>query len=212
MNSSNLRDNAGPNVPMQALGRTVGELVAGADNAAVAHELFVLLYAELRKLANAQLRRQNSRLALGATTLVHEAYVRMVGRSELRFEDRARFFAYASRAMRALAVDFSRRRMAKKRGRALTVTFDEHETADGPVDPEASLSDVSDVLEELATLDPKLAELVDLHFFGGLSFVEIASLRAVSERTVQRDWHKTRLMLKDMLHKREQIQESSLAR
>jgi RNA polymerase sigma factor (TIGR02999 family) len=183
--------------------RDVRELIAKADDVNVARELFDLLYGELHKLAEAQLRRRKDQAAVGATSLVHEAYARMVGRSALHFSDQARFFAYASRAMRALAVDLSRRRMAKKRGRALTITLVEHVTPDAPNDTDVELSELSEVLEELSALDPKLARLVDLHFFGGLTFVEIAGLLAVSERTVQRDWHKARSMLKDMLRKRE---------
>jgi RNA polymerase sigma factor (TIGR02999 family) len=171
------------------------------QSGAASEELFALLYAELHRLAQSHLRRQGGRLTLGATTLVHEVYLNMVGRNEALFPDRARFFAYASRAMRGLAIDYSRRRQAIKRGRQFEITLDENEQLDPGVAAAATnLSELGDALVELAEIDPLLVELVDLHFFGGLSFGDIASLRGVSERTVQRDWQKARLLLHRALH------------
>jgi RNA polymerase sigma factor (TIGR02999 family) len=165
----------------------------GGDELA-ADQLFTTLYSELRRLAQSQLHRHQGVLSLGATTLVHEAYLRMLGPDAPVFPDQARFFAYASKAMRGLAIDYSRRRRTQKRGRQLETTPWDDEAA--PVDTAAvDLSALGDALEELATLDASLAELVDLHFFGGMTFVEIASLRVSSERTVQRDWQKARLLL-----------------
>jgi RNA polymerase sigma factor (TIGR02999 family) len=167
-----------------------------AQSQAASEQLFALLYAELRRLAESQLRRQGGRLTLGATTLVHEAYLSMLGRNAADFPDRARFFAYAARAMRGLAIDYSRRRQALKRGRQFELTLDEQE--EGSLEVAAATTDLSelgDALLGLSEVDPALAELVDLHFFAGLSFIEIAALREVSERTVQRDWQKARLLL-----------------
>ena len=173
------------------------ELIRRADRAdpAAADQLFSILYDELRRLAEHHLR-GSSALTLGTTTLVHEAYLSMAGRSGASFPDRARFFAYASRAMRGLVVSHARRRCAKKRGRQLEITLDENE-ASSPAVAEAvtDLPALDDALAELAGLDPALAELVDLHFFGGFSFGEIAALRGISDRTVQRDWQKARLLL-----------------
>jgi RNA polymerase sigma factor (TIGR02999 family) len=172
-------------------------LIARADGAErnASEQLFALLYAELRRLAEAQLRRRGGAFTLGATTLVHEAYMAMLGHAELSFPDRARFFAYASRAMRGLVIDYCRRRRAKKRGRELEITLDADDG--GPAQPSDSteLVELADALDALASIDAKLVELVDLHFFGGVSFGEIAAMRAVSERTVQRDWQKARLLL-----------------
>lgn len=171
----------------------------GADPA-VADQLFALLYAELRRLADAHLRRGNAPLTLGATTLVHEAYLSMVGRPDAEFPDRARFFAYASRAMRGLVIDYARRRSAKKRGRQYEITLNE-DSSDGAAVAAAAtdLPALGEALAELANLDPALAELVDLHFFGGFAFGEIALFRGVSERTVQRDWRKARVLLHQTL-------------
>jgi RNA polymerase sigma factor (TIGR02999 family) len=172
-------------------------LIARADGAErqASEQLFTLLYAELRRLAEAQLRRRGGALPLGATTLVHEAYMAMIGHNELSFPDRARFFAYASRAMRGLVIDYCRRRCAKKRGAQFEITLDADEAGQGQASGSTELGELADALDALASIDAKLAELVDLHFFGGVSFGEIAALRAVSERTVQRDWQKARLLL-----------------
>jgi RNA polymerase sigma factor (TIGR02999 family) len=164
-------------------------------------QLFALLYSELRQLADAHLRKGNSALTLGTTTLVHEAYLNMAGRADADFPDRARFFAYASRAMRGLVVDHARRRSAKKRGRQYEITLVEDENDSSAVSAAAAdLPALNDALSELTQVDPALAELVDLHFFGGFSFGEIAGFRGVSERTVQRDWRKARVLLHRTLY------------
>ena len=165
------------------------ELLSRADQAdtQAADELFGLLYGELRRLAERHLHRGGGSLTLGTTTLVHDAYLSMTGTRNASFPDRARFFAYASRAMRGLVVDYARRRQAKKRGRDFEITLVEDEGQD--------LDTLNDALGQLAMVDPELAELVDLHFFGGFANGEIAELRNVSERTVQRDWKKARLFL-----------------
>jgi RNA polymerase sigma factor (TIGR02999 family) len=159
-------------------------------------ELFSLLYGELHRLAEHALRRDGGSLTVGPTTLLHEAYLNMAGRQDVVFADRSRFLAYASRAMRGLVIDFARRRQASKRGRLLEITLsgDEEPSADASRSA-AELVQIGDALGELADLEPSLAEVVDLHFFCGFSFAEIGALRRVSERTVQRDWRKARLLL-----------------
>ena len=166
-----------------------------ADPAA-AEQLFALLYDELHRLAEHHLQRGNPALTLGTTTLVHEVYLNMVGRTEVSFPDRQRFFAYASRAMRGLVIDFARRRCAKKRGRMLEITLEEGGMGSPEVkEATQDLPALNEGLNRLAGLDPLLAELVDLHFFGGFSFAEIATLRGISERTVEREWRKARTLL-----------------
>jgi RNA polymerase sigma factor (TIGR02999 family) len=170
----------------------LAERLRAAFGSGDADALFAALYAELHRLAERHLRR-NGELSLGTTTLVHQLYLSMAER-RVEFPDRGRFFAYASRAMRGLVIDYGRRRRARKRGRDVEITLAEH----GPGAPGAPGDDLvalGDALEELAALDPRLAGLVDLHFFAGFSFGEIAELRGVSERTVQRDWRKARLLL-----------------
>lgn len=173
---------------------------ADAAEPQAAERLFALLYHELHRLAEHHLSRQGRTLTLGSTTLVHEAYLNMAGRDGVAFPDRARFLAYASRAMRTLVIDYARSRRAQKRGRDLEITLvgDEPPTALAERTAE-ELERLSDGLAELASLDPTLASLVDLHFFCGLSFVEIAALRGVSDKTVQRDWRKARMLLQQSL-------------
>jgi RNA polymerase sigma factor (TIGR02999 family) len=155
--------------------------------------LFESLYAELRRLADSKLR-QYPGMTVSPTTLVHEAYVNLAGREGVRFDDGRRFLSYAARAMRGVLIDFARRRQALKRGAGFEITrLDTHidaEPADG-----AQLERLGGALDELAELDPRLAEVVDLKYFCGFSFTEIAALRGISERTVQRDWEKARLIL-----------------
>jgi RNA polymerase sigma factor (TIGR02999 family) len=168
---------------------------AEAGDALASGQLFSALYDELHLLAERQLRRGGPELSLGATTLLHEAYLAL-NRSDARFADHPRFMGYVARAMRSLIIDYARRSRAKKRGGGafeITLTPD---AAPGIPLPEAlELERLGDALDELAAVQPALAELVDLHFFGGLQFTEIAALRGVSERTVQRDWRKARLFL-----------------
>ncbi len=155
--------------------------------------LFAALYAELRRLADRELRRHPA-ANLSPTTVVHEAYINFAGREGIVFDDRARFLGYAARAMRGLIIDFARRQQALKRGAGFEITRLDtrvgEEVADG-----AELARLSEALDELARLDPRLAEVVDLKYFCGFSFAEIATMRGMSERTVQRDWEKARLLL-----------------
>ncbi|HVA56401.1 MAG TPA: ECF-type sigma factor [Gemmatimonadaceae bacterium] len=161
-----------------------------------ADELFALLYRELHDLAERNLRRAGAPPTLGPTTLLHEAYLNIAERGGVAFPDRGRFLAYASRAMRGLVIDYARRRRARKRGRELEITLtDEIGSAAGTLADADELQRLGDALDELAILEPALAELVDMHFFSGFAFAEIAGVRGVSERTVQRDWRKARLLL-----------------
>lgn len=161
-------------------------------------QLFAALYHELHALAQRRLRGLPFGCTLSTTTLLHEAYLSLANNQDLSFPDRPRFLSYASRAMRGLIIDYARRRSATKRGGEFQLV-----PLDGVDVPGGSaiedLAGLGTALEELAKLDPALAELVDLHFFCGLPFVEIAALRGVSERTLQRDWRKARLILHHQL-------------
>ena len=184
---------------VERLETDVAALIRRADGAdpGAADELFTLLYHELHRLAEYQLRRGGGAVTLGPTTLLHEAYLNIAGRPGAAFADDARFLAYASRAMRGLVIDYARRRQAKKRGRLLEITLTgcEPGPAEGVGQSAEELVQLGDALAELAALEPALAELVDLHFYCGFTFAEIAGIRGVSERTVQRDWRKARLLL-----------------
>lgn len=156
-------------------------------------QLFAALYAELRRLADRELRRHPA-ANVSPTTIVHEAYVNLAGREGTVFEDRARFLGYAARAMRGLIIDLARRQQAQKRGGGFEITQLDTEVAERTTDDE-ELKRLSGALDELARFDSRLSEVVDLKYFCGFSFAEIAALRQVSERTVQRDWEKARLIL-----------------
>ena len=170
-------------------------LVASAEQGdhAAADKLFAALYDELHRMARRELARRGAGVTLGATTLLHEAYLDMSERGVV-FPDRARFMGYASRAMRGLIIDYARRRYAQKRGGLFELTSLQTTIADKLTDAN-ELQRISDALDELATVEPALAEVVDLKFFCGFSFGEIGAMRGVSERTVQRNWEKARLYL-----------------
>jgi RNA polymerase sigma factor (TIGR02999 family) len=160
---------------------------------------FVALYRELRQLAEAQLRR-NAGAPLSPTTLLHEAYLGM-SKKDVAFPDRARFMGYAARVMRGLIIDFVRERKALKRGGAFHITQLPDDISE-PEDADVNLERLSLALDELATRDPRLAEMVDLKYFCGYTFEEIAATRGDSKRTVQRDWEKARLLLFQHLSER----------
>lgn len=164
----------------------------------VAEQMFVSLYDKLRRLAQRELRRRGSALALGATTLLHEAYLNLQGRDGIQFPDEARFLCYASRAMRGLIISHARRRQALKRGGAFELTSLPTDVPEASPDV-AELQQLSDALDRLAVIEPRLAQLVDLKYFCGLSLRDIAAITSVSERTAQRDWEKARLFLHQCL-------------
>jgi RNA polymerase sigma factor (TIGR02999 family) len=177
----------------------LSSLFASAEggDAASSSALFAALYSELRRLARSQLPRKGKDMTLGTTTLLHEAYLRMAGREGAVFPDRGRFMAYAARVMRALIIDHVRSRRALRRGGQFQITSLSDEAADpasGDANPQR-LERLSDALDALAAVDPLLEQVIDLKFFCGFSLAEIAAMRGLSERTVQRHWEKARLIL-----------------
>jgi RNA polymerase sigma factor (TIGR02999 family) len=175
-------------------------LIASAEQGdrAAADTLFAALYDELHRMARRELAKRGAGITLGATTLLHEAYLDISDRERAAFPDRNRFMAYASRVMRGLIIDYARRRQAQKRGGEFEITSIATDVAESAPDVN-ELTRVSDALDELEATDPRLARIVDFKFFCGFSFVEIASMLSVSERTVQRDWEKARLYLHRVL-------------
>lgn len=176
----------------------IGDLIRSADtgDAGAAHALFDALYRELHGIAERELRRGGRELTLGATTLLHEAYLNVARREGVQFASRNAFLAYAARAMRGLMIDYVRRRRATKRGGEFHITSPDSDipaTEHGASAQE--LEDLGAALEMLAQVNPDLAQIVDLHFYCGFSFSEIADLRGTSERTVYRDWRRARLLL-----------------
>lgn len=179
-----------------AVDTTLASLIRSAEegDASATEALFVALYAELHRLAQRELAKSGPAVTLGATTLLHEAYLDISKREAASFPDRPRFMSYAARVMRGLIIDYARHRRAQKRGGQFEMTAIVTDVIDHTAD-EKELVQISDALDELATLDLSLAQVVDLKFFCGFSFAEIAAMRGVSERTIQRQWEKARIYL-----------------
>lgn len=171
---------------------TLIDLAERGDEVSAA-KLFTLLYGELHRLAKRQLARQGE-ISLSATTLIHEAYLDMATREGQSFPDRGRFMAYAARVMRGLIIDHVRNRLAIKRGGCFELTSLTPNVGE-VVSDDQELTRMSQALDELAHVDSSLSQIVDLKFFCGFSFVEIADMAGVSERTVQRKWEKARIYL-----------------
>jgi RNA polymerase sigma factor (TIGR02999 family) len=169
--------------------------VAQGDEGLAARELFATLYAELHRLARKHRSRGFASQAPGTTTLLHETYLGIAGRGGLAFPDRGHFMAYAARAMRGLTINHARGGKALKRGRQLEIVSLGVDGFDAAPPANAELERLGAALDELAEVDPESAQVVDLKFFCGLSFGEIAAMKGLSERTVQRYWEKARLYL-----------------
>lgn len=180
---------------------SIRSLIASADggDGVAAADLFTRLYAELQGLARRELARVAGRgAAIGANSLLHEAYLAMQRTEGAQFPDRARFLSYASKVMRSLIIDHARRRSAQKRGGQFELTTLEPERvvpADAELIDAKHLEELGRALEELEKVEPELAEVVDLKYFCGMSVREIAELTKTSERTLQRRWDKARLFL-----------------
>lgn len=170
---------------------------AEQGNKASREELFSALYDELHRIAQRELRR-GAHLTMSPTTLLHETYLNLSSRNSLSFPDRVRFLAYASRAMRGLIIDYVRSRCAQKRGAGFEITVLPAEVA-AQSNEHTELEGIGDALETLGEIEPRLAQVVDLKFFCGFSFAEIAGVMGVSERTAQRDWDKARILLQHHL-------------
>jgi RNA polymerase sigma factor (TIGR02999 family) len=175
---------------------TISSLIGAteAGDSAAADALFSNLYSELHRMAKRELARWGAPVSLNVTTLLHEAYLEISAREGKSFPDRPRFMGYAARVMRGLIIDHARSRNAIKRGGDFEITSLKTDVAENSVDAK-ELSSISDALDQLAKVEPELAELVDLKFFCGFTFAEIAALRNLSERTVQRSWEKARIYL-----------------
>jgi len=167
---------------------------AAQGDRAASDEVVARLYADLQKLAQRRLQ-QSGEMSLNATALVHESYLRLQQAGELDFPDRGHFLAYAARVMHSIVIDQVRARQAERRGGGhLHVTFNTA-IADLPLQDDDDVLRVHEALAELATVDARLADVVEMRYFGGLLESEIALALGVTERTVQRDWQKARLFL-----------------
>jgi RNA polymerase sigma factor (TIGR02999 family) len=175
---------------------------AGRGDREAADQAFALLYADLKRLASSRLRRSGELTLMDTTVLVHESYLRLQRAGAQAFPDRHHFLAYAAKAMRAVVVDGVRARLAERRGGGaeqvpLDTALQDQLPTPGALDAhDDEVLRVHEALDELAALEPRLAQVVELRYFGGLSEAEIAASLGLTERTVQRDWHKARLFLR----------------
>lgn len=155
--------------------------------------LIPLVYDELRRIARCALARQRYNHTLQSTALVHEAYMRLVGQSSIRFQNRAHFFAIASQLMRYILVDHARKYNAAKRGNHLTLALDENIAV--PAKAAIDVAVLDEALNALTALDPRQANIVEMRFFGGLSIEETAQVLGISPATVKREWTTARTWL-----------------
>ena len=160
---------------------------------------FAATYRELRRLARARLRTGGRNTILDTTALVHESYLRLSKASDVQFPDRARFLVYAGRAMRSIIVDFARQRLTDRRGGDVAHITYTVQLADGAAAGEQEIMRVHEALDELAKVDERMAKVVEMRYFGGLTEIEIAEALGVTDRTVRRDWEQARLFLADAL-------------
>ena len=178
---------------MNQITQLLGRIKAGDTDARDA--LFAAAYADLRRLARARLRDGGRDAVLDTTCLVHESYLRFVQAGELRAQDRLAFFAYASQVMRSVIVNSVRDRIAEKRGgERQPLSLSTNLAANVAVDEDTVLR-VHEALEDLEKVNPRLVRVAEMRYFAGYSEREIAETLDITERTVQRDWEKARLIL-----------------
>jgi RNA polymerase sigma-70 factor (ECF subfamily) len=167
---------------------------ASAGDADARSTLFDVLYRELRRLAEAVMRAERANHTLQPTALVHEAYLRLTAQDRVAWQNRAHFFAIAAQMMRRVLIDHAREHLAAKRpGAHLKVLLDDRIGAAQP--PACELMMVDEALVELARIDPRQAQIVELKYFGGLSEQEVAAVLSVSRATVTREWQTARAWL-----------------
>lgn len=182
---------------MSDLTRLLAAARRGDEQAA--GQAFSLLYADLHRLARSRLRQHRTMTLLDTTSLVHETYLKLVAASSLAIEDRQHFFAYASQVMRSVIVDFARARLAERRGAGAEHVALDTSVAAELVGSEQDVLRVHEALEVLAEADGRLAQVVEMRYFGGLTELEIAEALGISERTVRRSWDKAKLLLTEAL-------------
>jgi len=178
---------------METLEELISATRRGGDGAVA--RLFEVAYGELRTLAHRRLSRSAAVTNLDTTVLVHECYLRLAKLDDFAAEDRSMFLAYAARAMRSIIIDLLRQRAAERHGGdAVKVTLaPDSEEFTGETGEDVLR--LNDALEDLARLDPRLVQVVEMKYFAGMTFQEIAGALGVVERTARRDFQKARLLL-----------------
>lgn len=190
-----MTDGRGDNAVSQISSKPVSELLMKwqAGDANALETLLPLVYNELRRLARHHLRRERPDHTLQSTDLVHEAYLRLIRQRAVHFENRAHFFAISAQLMRQVLVDHARSRRAAKRDAGHRVTLDGAALFSN--DHRVDLLALDDALHNLARLDPRQSQIVELRYFGGLTLEETAEALRISLATVKREWTTAKLWL-----------------
>lgn len=168
--------------------------LADNDKAAI-DSLFEVLYPDLHRMARARLAENGPNTLLDTTSLAHEAYLRLKNAGRIDLDSRGRFMAYCSQVLRAIIVDFARKRNAERRGGGQHHLTLSTEVADSVGAADDDIERVNDALLELEKSDPRLKQVVEMRYFGGLTESEVAEALGITERTVRRDWERARLLL-----------------
>ncbi|MGH9906121.1 MAG: sigma-70 family RNA polymerase sigma factor [Pyrinomonadaceae bacterium] len=171
----------------------------GDGDEAALEGLLPLVYDELRRLANNYLRKERAGHTLQPTALVNEAYLRLADQRNMKWQNRAQFYGIAAQLMRRILVDHARLKYAEKRGGAQQQRLSITSAGEVSTTPDLDVLALHEALEELATLDPQQARIVELKFFGGLSIEETAEVMALGHATVERDWKMARAWLRRKL-------------
>lgn len=162
---------------------------------------FAEAYRELRKLARIHLRTGGRAPVLNTTTLIHESYLRLAGAGRLELKDRGHFLCYAARAMRSVIVDEVRKRQSSRHGGHVALVVLDTELANNISVAEREILGIHDALDELGKLDSRMARIVEMRYFAGMTEAEIADALELTDRTVRREWEKARLWLSAALKK-----------
>jgi RNA polymerase sigma factor (TIGR02999 family) len=165
------------------------------DDRAALDELVALMYPDLHRMASGRLAQNDTITLLDATSMVHEVYLRLRNAGRIEARSRPQFIVYASQVLRSVMVDFARKRLAQRRGGGKADVMLSDELAGGLGGTDEDIERVSEALEELAEVDPRLRHVIELRYFGGFSDLEIAEALGVTDRTVRRDWERARLLL-----------------
>jgi RNA polymerase sigma factor (TIGR02999 family) len=174
--------------------------VAENDRSAL-DALYELLYADLRRLARARLAENSPNTLLDTTSLAHEAYLRLHGAGQIDLDSRGRFMAYVSQVLRSIIVDFARARNAARRGGAHAHVMLSTDIAEQTAAGDEEIERINDALIELDKSDPRLRQVVEMRYFGGMTEQEVAQALGVTDRTVRRDWDRARLLLSAWLRR-----------
>ncbi|HYM07629.1 MAG TPA: ECF-type sigma factor [Terriglobales bacterium] len=172
---------------------------ANRGDASAWNQLFAEFYADLRRLAHARLQRNRTATLLDTTALVHESYMRFLKGGRIQISDRSHFMAYAARVMRSIIVDRARERSAERRGGDASPAALSADAAEPASAVESEILRVNEALNELASISDRLARVVEMRYFAGMTEGEIGEALGITERTVRREWQKARMILADTL-------------